>query len=45
MEINNNLLEEDHTNLVNSSHLSYTRTTKMDEPVSIATNKKADSNS
>jgi len=45
MEINNNLFEEDHTNLVNSSHLSYTRTAKMDEPVSIATNKKADSNS
>jgi len=45
MEINNDLLEEDHTNPVDSSHLSYTRTAKVGESVSTATNKKADSNS
>ena len=45
MEINNNFLEENYTNPVDSSHLSYAKTAKVDEPVSIATNKKADSNS
>ena len=45
MEINNDLLEEDHTNPVDSSHLSYTRTAKVGESVSTATDKKADSNS
>ena len=45
MEINNNFLEENYTNPVDSSHLSYAKTAKVDELVSIATNKKADSNS
>jgi len=45
MEINNNLLEEDHTNPVDSSHLSYARIAKVDEPVSTTTNKKIDNNS
>ena len=41
MEINNDLPEEDYTNPVDSSHLSYAGTAKVGNSVSMATNKKA----
>jgi len=45
IEINNELPEEDSTNLVDSSYLSYAGTTKVGSSVSPATNKKTASNS
>ena len=45
MEINNDLPEEDYTNLVESSHLSYAGTAKVSDSVSMATDKEAASNS
>ena len=45
MEINNNHPEKDYTNPVDSSNLSYARTVKVGDSVSIATNKKAAGNS
>jgi len=45
MKINNDFPEEDYTNPVDSSHLSYARTAKMGELVSMATDKEATSNS
>ena len=41
MEINNDLPEEDYTNPVDSSHLSYAGTAKVGNSVSMATNKEA----
>jgi len=45
IEINNKLSEEDSTNPVDSSYLSYTRTAKMGGSVSLTTDKKTASNS
>ena len=45
MKINNDFPKEDHTNPVDSSHLSYAGTAKVGELVSMATDKKATSNS
>ena len=45
MEINNELPKEDSSNLVNSFHLSYAGTAKVDNSVSLATDKKTASNS
>jgi len=45
MKINNDFPEEDDTNPVDSSHLSYAGIAKVGESVSMATDKKATSNS